>query len=120
MKKVKITKTRKQSKTQIAKSKANNNKKAFEGSISGLVRYAKNEGRKDLEKLISLINDKNNTNISLNRVCDKKTILGFYGLTKDGKRREKFSYYNHVLACVNKLAQIEKSNRVNKKALKVA
>ena len=112
MKKVTTTpatkKARKQSATQVAKSKANANKKAFDFSVSGLIRYAKNEGAKDLQKLVDETNAKHGTNVSASRVADKRTILKFYGTTKDGEKRTRFSYYNHLLTCVSKLAQEQK------------
>ena len=48
-----VKKTAKKSESVILKTSVNNNWKKATRSISGLVRYAKNEGRNDLEKLIS-------------------------------------------------------------------
>ena len=62
----------KKSESVILKTQINNNWKLATRSMSGLVRYAKGEGAKDLQKLIDATNKKEGVKISLNQIANVK------------------------------------------------
>ena len=65
----------KKSENVILKTQINDNWKQNTRSMSSLVRYAKGEGAKDLQKLIDATNAKNGTKISLNQIANVKNIV---------------------------------------------
>lgn len=104
----KATKPRKKSSLLTAKSKANDKFKEDVFSLSGLVRYAKNEGAERLQNYIEETNKAKDVQISLNRLLNTKHILS---LTKerelsnrDGSMRLKWSYW-HLLNVVGREAK---------------
>lgn len=116
MKKVKITKTVKKvkkvkSSLLTAKSKANDRFKLDTFSLSGLIRYAQNEGSKHLNDFVHETQLKHDITISFNRMLTTKQILELTKdkekLNKDGSKRVKWSYW-HLLNVVGRYAKAQK------------
>ncbi len=72
-----VKKTAKKSESVILKTQVNDNWKKNTRSMSALVRYAKGEGAKDLQKIIDATNKKQGTNVSLAQVANVKNIVKF-------------------------------------------
>lgn len=72
-----VKKTAKKSESVILKTQVNNNWKLNTRSMSALVRYAKGEGAKDLQKIIDATNKVKNTNVSLRQVANIKNVVKF-------------------------------------------
>lgn len=72
-----VKKTSKKSESVILKTQVNNNWKKNTRSMSALVRYAKGEGAKDLQKIIDATNKAKGTNVSLAQVANVKNIVKF-------------------------------------------
>lgn len=119
-KKVAPKKPAKKSESVILKTQINNNWKLATRSMSGLVRYAKGEGAKDLQKLIDATNKKQGTNVSLNQVANVKNIVAnaterelFKNLSTEkgefikGEKKSLFSFWL-VLLTVGRIAKVEK------------
>ena len=110
----------KKSESVILKTQINNNWKLATRSMSGLVRYAKGEGAKDLQKLIDATNKKEGVKISLNQVANVKNIVAnaterelFKNLSNEkgefikGEKKSLFSFWL-VLLTVGRIAKVEK------------
>jgi hypothetical protein len=119
-KKVTPKKAPKQSESVILKTQINNNWKLATRSMSGLTRYAKGEGAKDLQKLIDATNKKEGTKVSLNQVANTKNIVAnaterelFKNLSTEkgefikGEKKSLFSFWL-VLLTVGRIAKVEK------------
>ena len=106
-----VKKTAKKSESVILKTSVNNNWKKATRSISGLVRYAKNEGRNDIEKLISATNKSKGTSIKFGQVANAKNILANATdrekFNKDGSKKLLFSFWLVILT-VGRIAKAEK------------
>jgi hypothetical protein len=80
-------------------------------SLSGLVRYAKADGRKSLEKIINEYNEKHETKVTFGQVANVKNIVSHATekeLTKkDGSKRDLFSYWL-VLQTVGRIGRTSK------------
>lgn len=91
-----------------AKSKANDKFKLDTFSLSGLIRYATNEGAEHLENFISETEKKQNVSISVNRLLTSKRIISLTKdkelINKDGSARVKWSYW-HLLNVVGRYAK---------------
>ena len=72
-----VKKTAKKSESVILKTQVNDNWKKNTRSMSALVRYAKGEGAKDLQKIIDATNKAKGTNVSLAQVANVKNIVKF-------------------------------------------
>jgi hypothetical protein len=118
--KVTPKKAPKQSESVILKTQINNNWKLATRSMSGLTRYAKGEGAKDLQKLIDATNKKEGTKVSLNQVANTKNIVAnaterelFKNLSTEkgefikGEKKSLFSFLL-VLLTVGRIAKVEK------------
>ena len=110
----------KKSESVILKTQINNNWKLATRSMSGLVRYAKGEGAKDLQKLIDATNKKEGVKISLNQIANVKNIVAnaterelFKNLSNEkgefiqGEKKSLFSFWL-VLLTVGRIAKVEK------------
>lgn len=75
--KVLVKKTAKKSESVILKTQVNNNWKLNTRSMSSLVRYAKGEGAKDLQKIIDATNKVKGTNVNLRQVANVKNVVKF-------------------------------------------
>jgi hypothetical protein len=119
-KKVATKKAPKQSENVILKTQINQNWKLATRSMSGLTRYAKGEGAKDLQKLIDATNKKEGTKVSLNQVANTKNIVAnaterelFKNLSTEkgefikGEKKSLFSFWL-VLLTVGRIAKVEK------------
>ena len=107
----------------ILKTQVNNNWKLATRSLSGLTRYAKGEGAKDLQKLIDATNKKEGTKVSLNQVANTKNIVANaterelnFNANPDkskgakfikGDKKELFSFWL-VLLTVGRISKVEK------------
>ena len=116
----KSKKVAKKSESVILKTQINNNWKLATRSMSGLVRYAKGEGAKDLQKLIDATNKRHGVKISLNQVANVKNIVAnaterelFKNLSTEkgefikGEKKSLFSFWL-VLLTVGRIAKVEK------------
>lgn len=105
----------------ILKSDINNNWKKATRSMSGLVRYAKGEGRKDLQKYIDAVNNSKGTAVTFGQVANTKNIVAhatqrelFHNLSEEkgefiqGQKKEFFSFWL-VLQTVGRIAKAEKN-----------
>lgn len=110
----------KKSESVILKTQINNNWKLATRSMSGLTRYAKGEGAKDLQKLIDATNKKEGVKVSLNQVANVKNIVAnaterelFKNLSTEkgefikGEKKSLFSFWL-VLLTVGRIAKVEK------------
>ena len=101
----------------ILKSAINNNWKKATRSMSGLVRYAKNEGQQDLQNYIDAVNKNKKTNITFGQVANIKNIVStaterelYFNLSEvkgefiKGDRKELFSFWL-VLQTVGRIAK---------------
>ena len=101
----------------ILKSAINNNWKKATRSMSGLVRYAKNEGQQDLQNYIDAVNKNKGTNITFGQVANIKNIVSnaterelYFNLSEvkgefiKGDRKELFSFWL-VLQTVGRIAK---------------
>ena len=70
-----VKKTAKKSESVILKTQVNDNWKKNTRSMSALVRYAKGEGKNDLQKIVDATNKAKNTKISINQVANVKNIV---------------------------------------------
>jgi hypothetical protein len=108
MKKVTTKTTRKKSSLLTAKSKANDKFKLDTFSLSGLIRYATNEGAEHLQNFVEETEKKMDVSISLNRLLTTKQILKLTKekeqINKDGSKRLKWSYW-HLLNVVGRYAK---------------
>lgn len=111
-----------------AKSKANDQFKADTFSLSGLIRYAQNEGAEILKEYILEAEKRHEIEISANRLLTAKQILLLTKdkekVNKDGSKRLMWSYW-HVLNVVGRYAKELKGIEWNvvktpKTSLKVA
>jgi hypothetical protein len=111
-----------------AKSKANDQFKADTFSLSGLIRYAQNEGSEILKEYILEAEKRHEIEISANRLLTAKQILLLTKekekFNKDGSKRLMWSYW-HVLNVVGRYAKELKGIEWNvvktpKTSLKVA
>ena len=115
MKKVNTKTTKKTTKAKssllTAKSKANDNFKLDTFSLSGLIRYATNEGAEHLQNFVDETEKKAEVSISLNRLLTAKQILKLTKdkeqVNKDGSKRLKWSYW-HLLNVVGRYAKAQK------------
>jgi|14BtaG_2_1085337.scaffolds.fasta_scaffold02923_16 hypothetical protein len=115
MKKVNTKTTKKTTKAKssllTAKSKANDNFKLDTFSLSGLIRYATNEGAEHLQNFVDETEKKSEVSISLNRLLTAKQILKLTKdkeqVNKDGSKRLKWSYW-HLLNVVGRYAKVQK------------
>tara|TARA_R110001632_G_C11246312_1_gene408313 strand:- start:524 stop:955 length:432 start_codon:yes stop_codon:yes gene_type:complete len=116
-KKVTPKKVAKKSESVILKTQINDNWKLSTRSMSGLVRYAKGEGAKDLQKLIDATNEKNKSKISLQQIANVKNIVAnatdrelFKNLSTEkgvfvkGEKKSLFSFWL-VLLTVGRMAK---------------
>tara|TARA_E500000081_G_scaffold124154_1_gene130123 strand:+ start:67 stop:462 length:396 start_codon:yes stop_codon:yes gene_type:complete len=107
MKKV-TTQPRKKSSLLTAKSKANDNFKESVFSLSGVIRYATNEGAETLKAYVEETEKRHEVKISLNRLMNAKSILSLTKdkekVNKDGTPRLKWSFW-HVLNVVGRKAK---------------
>tara|TARA_R110001606_G_scaffold4712_3_gene22250 strand:- start:1231 stop:1671 length:441 start_codon:yes stop_codon:yes gene_type:complete len=122
-KKVVTKKAPKKSENVILKTQINQNWKLATRSMSGLTRYAKGEGAKDLQKLIDATNKKEGVKVSLNQVANTKNIVANaterelnFNANPDkskgakfikGDKKELFSFWL-VLLTVGRIAKVEK------------
>jgi|TARA_R110002050_G_scaffold686_1_gene4951 hypothetical protein len=113
----------KKSENVILKTQINQNWKLATRSMSGLTRYAKGEGAKDLQKLIDATNKKEGVKVSLNQVANTKNIVANaterelnFNANPDkskgakfikGDKKELFSFWL-VLLTVGRIAKVEK------------
>lgn len=113
----------KKSENVILKTQINQNWKLATRSMSGLTRYARGEGAKDLQKLIDATNKKEGTKISLNQVANTKNIVANaterelnFNANSDkskgaefikGEKKVLFSFWL-VLLTVGRIAKVEK------------
>ena len=116
-------KVAKKSENVILKTQINQNWKLATRSLSGLTRYAKGEGAKDLQKLIDATNKKEGVKVSLNQVANTKNIVANaterelnFNANPDkskgakfikGDKKELFSFWL-VLLTVGRIAKVEK------------
>jgi len=116
-KKVTPKKAPQKSESVILKTQINDNWKLSTRSMSGLVRYAKGEGAKDLQKLIDATNEKNKSKISLQQIANVKNIVAnatdrelFKNLSTEkgvfvkGEKKSLFSFWL-VLLTVGRMAK---------------
>jgi hypothetical protein len=104
------------SKMQKSKKKANDAHKKFVSkevfSISGLIRYAQNEGEKDVLKHLANLNEKNKTKVSFGEVIKAKVILAnmsdFERFNKEGKKRP-LMRYNTLLNAMGRFVKASKA-----------
>lgn len=98
-------------KQQSTKVLANKQFKENTFSLSGLVRYAKADGRKLLEQVINEYNEKHETKVTFGQVANVKNIVSHSTpkeLTKkDGTKKELFSYWL-VLQTVGRIGRTSK------------
>jgi hypothetical protein len=98
-------------KQQSTKVLANKQFKENTFSLSGLVRYAKADGRKLLEQVINEYNEKHETKVTFGQVANVKNIVKHATekeLTKkDGTKKELFSYWL-VLQTVGRIGRASK------------
>ena len=113
----------KKSENVILKTQINQNWKLSTRSMSGLTRYAKGEGAKDLQKLIDATNKKEGVKVSLSQVANTKNIVAnatehelFKNANADkskgakfikGEKKSLFSFWL-VLLTVGRIAKVEK------------
>lgn len=113
MKKVTTTtkKARAKSSLLTAKSKANDHFKSEVFSLSGVIRYATNEGAETLKTYVEETEKRYEVKISINRLLSSKSILALTKdkekVNKDGTPRTKWSFW-HVLNVVGRQAKEQK------------
>lgn len=103
----------------ILKSTINNNWKKATRSLSGLVRYAKNEGEADLKNYIDAVNKNKGTAVTFGQVANTKNIVAhaterelYHNLSEEkgefirGDKKTLFSFWL-VLQTVGRLANAE-------------
>ena len=118
---VKTKKAPAKSESVILKSTINNNWKQATRSLSGLVRYAKNEGKNDLQKLISATNKSKGTSVTFGQVANIRNIVAhaterelFKNIATEkgefvkGEKKTLFSFWL-VLQTVGRIAKVQKS-----------
>ena len=114
MKAIKTTtkaKPRKKSSLLTAKSKANDHFKTEVFSLSGVIRYATNEGADTLKAYVQETENRYQVTLSINRLLSAKAILALTKdkekVNKDGTPRTKWSFW-HVLNVVGRQAKEQK------------
>jgi len=118
---VKTKKTPAKSESVILKSTINNNWKQATRSLSGLVRYAKSEGKNDLQKLIDATNKSKGTNVTFGQVANIRNIVAhaterelFKNLSTEkgefikGEKKTLFSFWL-ILQIVGRIAKVQKA-----------
>jgi hypothetical protein len=107
----KANKPRKKSSLLTAKSKANDHFKSEVFSLSGVIRYATNEGADTLKAYVLETEKRYEVKISINRLLNAKAILALTKdkekVNKDGTPRTKWSFW-HVLNVVGRQAKEQK------------
>ena len=119
-----VVKTKKavvKSESVILKSTINNNWKQATRSLSGLVRYAKSEGKNDLQKLIDATNKSKGTSVKFGQVANIRNIVEhaterelFKNLSTEkgefikGDKKTLFSFWL-ILQTVGRIAKVQKS-----------
>lgn len=109
----------KKSESVLNKIQANKNWKENTFSMSALVRYAKGEGKADLEHFIKATNTTKGTKITFGQCANIKNIVKHATqkelFTKDGEAKTRFSYWL-LLQTVGRLAkaEIEANKKINK------
>ena len=111
---------KKVSESVVLKTTINTNWKLQTRSLSALVRYAKNEGKTDLQKLIDATNKTKKTNVQFGEVANIKNIVSFASereLFKNasedktkfvkGEKKELFSFWLVILT-VGRVAKSKK------------
>lgn len=98
-------------KQQSTKVQANNEFKNNTFSLSGLVRYAKGDGKAKLEQVINEYNEKHETKVTFGQVANVKNIVKHATdkelNKKDGTKKELFSYWL-VLQTVGRIGRTSK------------
>jgi len=98
-------------KQQSTKVQANKQFKENTFSLSGLVRYAKADGRKLLEQVINEYNEKHDTKVTFGQVVNVKNIVKHATdkelNKKDGTKKELFSYWL-ILQTVGRIGRTSK------------
>ena len=110
VKKTPIKKVVKKSESVILKTSVNTNWKLQTRSLSALVRYAKNEGKQDLQKLIDATNKTKKTNVTIGQIANIKNIVAmaserelYKNASEDktkfvkGDKKELFSFWLVIL-----------------------
>lgn len=110
VKKAPIKKVVKKSESVILKTSVNTNWKLQTRSLSALVRYAKNEGKQDLQKLIDATNKTKKTNVTIGQIANIKNIVAmaserelYKNASEDktkfvkGDKKELFSFWLVIL-----------------------
>ena len=112
----KANKAKKKSSLLTAKSKANDHFKNEVFSLSGVIRYATNEGAETLKAYVEETEKRHEVKISINRLLSAKAILALTKdkekVNKDGTPRSKWSFW-HVLNVVGRQAKEQKGIQWN-------
>lgn len=105
-----VKKVVKKSESVILKTSVNTNWKLQTRSLSALVRYAKNEGKQDLQKLIDATNKTKKTSVTIGQIANIKNIVAmaserelYKNASEDktkfvkGEKKELFSFWLVIL-----------------------